>query len=167
MNANKTSHAEEPAAPPARGGSNSPHRILVVDDDISIRQLNTAVLSRSGYHVDAAEDGAVAWDTLQLNRYDLVVTDNHMPKMSGLELLKELRAARLDLPVIMATGTLPMEEFARHTGIQPAAMLLKPYTITELLGAVAEVLRATESARERIQLPPREQSQPSADGLRL
>jgi DNA-binding response OmpR family regulator len=163
MNANKTSHAEEPTTAQGRCGTNSPYRILVVDDESSIRRLNTTVLSYSGYHVDAAEDGAVAWDTLQLNRYDLVVTDNNMPKVSGLELLKKVRAARMDLPVIVATGTLPMEEFTRDTGTQPAAMLLKPYTIAELLGAVAEVLRATESARERIESPPREQSQPSAE----
>ena len=100
------------------------------------------ILIDSGYHVDAAEDGAVAWDTLQVNSYDLLVTDNDMPKMSGVELIKKLHAARVALPVILATGSLPKEEFTRHPWLQPAATLLKPYTAVEFLGTVKNVLRA-------------------------
>jgi DNA-binding response OmpR family regulator len=119
-----------------------PHRILVVDDEPLIRHLNTQVLIDSGYHVDAAEDGAVAWDTLQVTRYDLLVTDNDMPAMSGVELIKKLHAARVALPVIMATGSSPKEEFTRYPWLQPAATLLKPYTVVEFLGTVKNVLRA-------------------------
>ncbi|MGA2556670.1 MAG: response regulator, partial [Verrucomicrobiota bacterium] len=85
------------------------HRILVVEDDGDIRRINTEVLTHSGYEVDAAEDGAAAWETLQRQRYDLMVTDNDMPKVSGVELLHKLHAARMALPVIMATGQLPRE----------------------------------------------------------
>ena len=119
-----------------------PHRILVVDDEPSIRHLNTKVLVDSGYHVDAAEDGAVAWDTLQVNSYDLLVTDNNMPKMSGVELIMKLHAARVALPVILATASSPKEEFTRYPWLQPAATLLKPYTVVEFLGTVKNVLRA-------------------------
>jgi DNA-binding response OmpR family regulator len=68
-------------------------RILLVEDDSGLLRLNAEVLKRSGYDVDAVEDGAAAWDTLQLNRYDLMVTDNKMPRVSGVELLKKLQAA--------------------------------------------------------------------------
>lgn len=86
------------------------------------------VLIRHGYHVDAAEDGAVAWDALQANRYDLMITDNAMPHLTGIELLKKLRAARMTLPVIMATGSLPEAEFVVQPWLQPSAMVIKPYT---------------------------------------
>lgn len=117
-----------------------PHRILVVDDEPCIRQLNTKVLIDSGYHVDAAEDGAVAWDDLQVNSYDLLVTDNNMPKMSGVELIRKLHDARVALPVIMATAALPKEELTRYPWLQPVATLLKPYTAAEFLGTVKNVL---------------------------
>jgi response regulator RpfG family c-di-GMP phosphodiesterase len=60
---------------------NPRQRILVVEDDAAIRQVNQEVLTYSGYHVDGAEDGAAAWAALQQINYDLVVTDNDMPKV--------------------------------------------------------------------------------------
>ena len=127
-----------------------PYRILVVDDDESLRQLNTEVLKQSGYAVDAADDGDVAWETLQLTSYDLLITDQKMARVSGIELLKKLRAARMELPVVMVTGTMPEAELALHPWLQPAAVLLKPYTIPELLGVVRDVLYAAECPREQI-----------------
>ncbi|HEU5070717.1 MAG TPA: response regulator [Verrucomicrobiae bacterium] len=133
----------------------TPHyRILLVEDDEDIRRLNTEVLIRHGYQVDAAEDGAVAWDALQSNSYNLMVTDNAMPKVTGLELLKKLHGARMALPVIMATGTLPTAEFICSPWLQPTATMFKPYTLDELVGTVQEVLRATEDACERPAQPP-------------
>jgi DNA-binding response OmpR family regulator len=118
-----------------------PHRILVVDDEALIRNLNTKVLIDSGYHVDAVEDGAAAWDTLQQKSYHLLITDNAMPKVTGVELIEKVRSAGLAIPVIMATGTLPKEEFTRRPWLQPAATLVKPYTVAEFLGTVKNVLR--------------------------
>ena len=62
--------------------------------DPAIRRLNAEMLFHSGYQVDAAEDGQAAWAALQLHNYDLVVTDNNMPKMTGVELIKKLQDAR-------------------------------------------------------------------------
>jgi len=142
MKNNKTWQVGAPAGAPPRGHPKPAHRILVVEDDEVIRNLNAEVLADSGYQVDAAEDGAAAWETLQRRRYDLMVTDNDMPKVSGLELLQRLHAAHMDLPVIMATGSLPMETFTHWPWLQPAALLLKPYSFKELLGTVQVVLRA-------------------------
>jgi two-component system chemotaxis response regulator CheY len=151
---------------PGPGRTNPPQRILVVEDDGDIRRLNSEVLIQFGYHVDTAEDGAAAWDTLQLKGYDLLVTDNEMPKVTGIELLKKVQDARMTLPVIMATGKYPREGLASHAGPQPTAILFKPYTLEEFLGAVKEVLRVTTGAREQ-PVPPSWQSQPPADGLRI
>jgi DNA-binding response OmpR family regulator len=151
MKANEILPACDPAVrdcAPLQSQTNPPHQILVVEDDISIRRLLTEVLSRCGYAVDAAEDGAAAWEALNADSYDLMITDNSMPKVTGVELLKMLRAARMELPVIMATGILPTQEFARYPWLQPAATLVKPYSIEALLGAVKKVLREANSTAD-------------------
>ena len=136
-----------PHAGPAWAGlaaqTNPPDRILVVDDDEVFRRLNAAVLMQAGYEVDTAEDGAVAWDALNTCGYDLLVTDNIMPNLTGLELLKKMRFNRLALPVIMASGSVPEEEFMREPWLKPAALLAKPYRLADLVRAVKQVLRAT------------------------
>ena len=137
---------EEMRTPFQRQLNHHRQRILVVDDDGDIRRLNTEVLVGSGYKVDAAADGAVAWDILQLNSYDLLLTDYDMPKVTGVELLEKLRAAGMLLPVILASGTIPMKELSRHPWLQIDATLLKPYTPDELLARVTEVLSAITAA---------------------
>jgi DNA-binding response OmpR family regulator len=143
--------AKGPDIPAPQRPMNSPPRILVVDDEAALRGLVTSALVESGYHVDVAEDGADAWEALQVNHYDLLITDNNMPKMSGVELLQKLHAARHGLPVIMATGNLPKEEFTRKPWLEPAATLLKPYTLADLLNTVKTVLRAISGCRQQIE----------------
>ncbi len=128
---------------PSLGGANAPsHRILVVDDEPMIRKLNREVLRLSGFQVDTAEDGEAAWDALQMTGYDLVVTDHKMPRMSGVELLQKMHSAGMLLPVIVASGTLTPIEFGLYPWLQPSAILLKPYTLEELLVAVKSALMA-------------------------
>lgn len=118
-----------------------------------MRILNTEVLSSSGYDVDTAEDGDVAWQTLQRNRYDLLVTDNNMPKMSGVELVKKARAARMTLPVILVSGILPTEELKQHPWLQIDATLSKPFTSSELVKKVDDVLCMRAGKAERTETP--------------
>ena len=117
---------------------NSSGRILVVDDDADVRLVNTEILVDAGYVVTAASDGAAAWDDLQQNGYDLLVTDNSMPRMSGIELIGKLQKARRVLPAIMVTGMAPDEAWIRSAHLE--AVLLKPYTAMELLAEVRKVL---------------------------
>lgn len=135
----------EPIFLPLQCRLNPRQSILVVDDDANIRRLDTEVLTGHGYKVDAAADGADAWDILQFNHYDLLVTDYNMPKMSGVELLLKLHAACTALPVIMASGTIPTEQLKRHPWLQIDATLLKPYTPEELLATVRNVLHVTNN----------------------
>jgi signal transduction histidine kinase len=141
-----------PRTEPIRVGHEAPEptkfiqRILVVDDDISIRRLSTEMLIRFGYQVDAAADGAAGWKALQGNSYDLVITDNFMPKMTGVEMVKKLHAAGMKLPVIMATAMLPQEEFVSHPWLQAVTTLLKPFRANDLLSAVKKILAANVSS---------------------
>lgn len=142
-------------------------RILVVEDEPVLRRLNTEVLVYSGYQVDAAEDGRAAWDALQVNAYDLMVTDHKMPNLSGVDLLKKARAAHLALPVIMATGSLPDWSFTAYPSLRPTAVLLKPYTFEELLNTVKDVLYAVASNHPETAPPPNWQGQPLPNRLPL
>ena len=110
----------EPASAPVQCRTSPPPRILVVEDEPDIRRLNAEVLKSFGYEVDTAEDGMAGWKTLHAVRhapesYALLITDHDMPGLTGLALVKKLRAARMALPVIMATGRLPPEDlFTRY-----------------------------------------------------
>ncbi|MGZ4964370.1 MAG: response regulator transcription factor, partial [Limisphaerales bacterium] len=104
-----------------------PRHILVVEDDIYILHLNLKGLAKAGYKVAAAHNGEVAWAALQVFTYDLVVTDNCMPNMSGVELLQKMRDAHINPPIMMATGALPENEFAAKPWLRPIAILIKPY----------------------------------------
>jgi len=158
---------EESAIASVQDEMNSYHRILVVDDDNDVRQLSVDVLTGSGYDVEAAKDGAAGWEALQENNYDLIITDNKMPRMTGIEMLEKLRSARMTLPVIMATGNLPTHEFVRKPWLKPDATLQRPFTNDDLLEVVKKVLRATNDGCGQIAPPPNWQSQPPAVGLRL
>ena len=114
--------------------------ILVVDDDVCNRQLITEMLIQSGYEADPAADGAAGWEALQASNYDLTITDNKMPRMTGIEMIEKLHSARMTLPVIMATRYLPMNEFARKPWLKPDATLQRPFSNDDLLEAVKKVL---------------------------
>src|SRR5581483_3743708 len=135
--------AGEPASVQAQYETKPPYRILVVDDDLDVRQLSADVLMSSGYEVDAAEDGEAGWEALHVNRYDLLITDNNMAKVTGMELIRKLRSAGMGLPVILASGAVPAEEPDRHSRLQLAAMMQKPFTSNELLEIVSNILGAT------------------------
>jgi DNA-binding response OmpR family regulator len=133
-----------PAGGPTRSAIQSqtspPPRILVVEADPDIRQLNADVLTNSGYHVDAAGDSVAAWQALNTDRYDLLITDSDMPLVTGLELIEKLRYDDMKLPIILMSATLPTEELARHPWLRIQATLSKPYTLAELLVTVKKVL---------------------------
>jgi DNA-binding response OmpR family regulator len=143
-----------------------PKRILLVDNEPMIRQLYTEALADFGYIADGAEDGAVAWEALQKNSYDLLITENIMPNVSGIELLKLLRTARIGLPVIMAAASFPGDVFISHPHLQPDVTLLKPYTMAEFLETVKEVLNVNLRVRPSTMPLPAWQIRPTIDRLR-
>lgn len=144
MNAKRISSDQLSAKSVPATAARSIRRILVVDDDSGIRHLSSALLKRYGYDVDTASDGAEAWEALDSECYDLLLTDHAMPKMTGVELIKKLRFASKSMPVILMSGTMPTEELSRHPWLQIGAVLCKPYHGGELLATVREVFQANE-----------------------
>ena len=95
--------------------------VLVVDDSITVREAQRAILTRYGYEVDVAADGAEGWERLQRGSYDLLITDVDMPRMNGIEFVRTLRAqARFrDLPV--AVVSYKDDEAQRQLGLEAGA----------------------------------------------
>jgi chemotaxis protein histidine kinase CheA/ActR/RegA family two-component response regulator len=127
----------EPIVPPGAGTTQDmpaivvPARILVVDDSRVVRESLARMLAAEGHIVDAATDGAEAWDMLQDVRYDLLVTDVEMPRLGGLELLGRVRGAitslaRMPALVISSRASAPHRERAERAGA--SAFLPKPVT---------------------------------------
>jgi two-component system response regulator (stage 0 sporulation protein F) len=150
MTGYQTFHAQQTGAPVACP-ANLPNRVLVVDDDDVLRLLNTVVLVGSGYQVDSAEDGEEAWQALHAKKYDLLITDNNMPRLTGVELVKKLRSENVDLPVIMVSGEMPTEELNRHPWLHVTATLRKPFSGDELLVTVKGVLHESDNGREQLE----------------
>jgi CheY-like chemotaxis protein len=117
-----------------------PKRILVAEDDPLIRNLSVRALVRSGFDTDSAPDGAKAWQALDTQAYDLLITDHSMPHLTGLELIERIHSTRMEIPVIMVSGSLPEQEFRERSWLLPAAVLRKPYSLVELIQEVRRVL---------------------------
>ena len=85
--------------------------ILLVDDEESIRSVTQIILTRKGFKVDSASDGTQALELFKANpgKYDLIVTDQSMPRMSGIDLTKAIRKDNSDIPIILSTGQLGAE----------------------------------------------------------
>ncbi len=122
-----------------------PQRILVVEDSPLVRRCCVEILTRSGYQVDAAEDGLCGWAALCAKPYDLLITDNAMPNMSGVELILKLRSEHLKLPVILTSGTLPLENLLQDPQLDLAATLEKPVSADQLIQTVRIVLKGNWS----------------------
>jgi two-component system OmpR family response regulator len=141
------SNEGESSGAPAEVRPKPPRRILLVDDEREVLNLNADVLVRAGYLVDTAEDGASGWKALKANRYDVLITDNSMPGVTGLELIKKARSEDMTLSVILASGTVPAEELNRCPWLEVSALLPKPYSIAALLRTVDQVLRTADGNR--------------------
>jgi CheY-like chemotaxis protein len=116
-------------------------RILVADDYEGARQIVSNSLTRAGFEVDTAADGEAAWEMLQNEHYDLLVTDNDMPRLTGLELIKRIRDAGKSLPIILASASIPEEGVRDYAHLQIAAVLMKPFNFWDFLKTVSNALR--------------------------
>jgi DNA-binding response OmpR family regulator len=163
MTDNNSSQAQWGAGSPPRVAPAS--RILVVDDESTIRLLIAHILSHAGYQVDTAEDGEMGWEALQAESYQLLITDHNMPKVSGLELVRKMQAQDMALPVILISGAMPTEELNRHSWLQLSAMLPKPFTGDKLLRIVKKVLGEVQSARQQGDPVPDDRGEPTVHGL--
>lgn len=124
-------------------------RILVVDDDPSVRRLLSVQLGLAGHEVHIAEDGAEALTEIGRQKPDLLVLDVMMPLMDGWQLLRALRAKPLyaDLPVVLLTAKSLPEDVERSYELGASVVMQKPYDGDRLLAMIeaAELATAPEA----------------------
>jgi PAS domain S-box-containing protein len=127
------------------GGS---ERILVVDDEDGIRRSAVRVLSRFGYQVDEAPDGCAAMAAIRdaKSPFNLVLTDVVMPRMGGMALYHELRRKGSAVPVLLMSGHTAEDLDQLEEPVAGAGFLHKPWSVTDLLRRVREVLDAGSGA---------------------
>ena len=117
-------------------------RILLVDDEVSLRSIIARVLRLEEYEVTEASDGFEAWGLAKKTRFDLLITDSLMPHLSGSELVTRLRELYPTLPILRISGS-------RSEGMpRGVATLVKPFLIVDLVAAVRALLGG-ESLRAR------------------
>jgi CheY-like chemotaxis protein/anti-sigma regulatory factor (Ser/Thr protein kinase) len=122
-------------------------KILVVDDDETTRLVIRRTLTKAGFSVTAAKDGVEALETLRRRRFDLMLLDVWMPRMTGLDLLAELRSVERAPRVIVMTSDDAPETLLKAVREQAFMYVHKPVEPTKLLQTVREALDAPEPPR--------------------
>ncbi len=128
----------------------SPSVILLVDDDPDVRSLTRTFLEHEGYGVFSSGDAERAAQIYRsVPQIDLVVTDLYMPGRSGMELARELKAIRREVPVLLISGG--VLEDGQEAGLREEgwSFLAKPFRLPELLSAVHRILAPVEARRWR------------------
>ncbi len=144
---------------PAAGkpaGPTGPH-VLLVDDDDGVRRVFGRVLSRAGFQISEAPDGATALTMLARQRFDVVLSDIAMPGLSGMQLLQAVRERGHLVQVVLATGNPTLETAMRAGALGVVHYLTKPVEHTVLV----EVIRKAAELQQL--LPPVAQPRPPSD----
>jgi len=132
----------EVLSPALTNHTKSPHtpfRILVVDDEPGVRDILASILRHADYEVMCAGDGEEGWEALCSESYDGMITDHDMPRLSGLDLIRRVRAIPSSLPIIMISGQMPREEIDFLELVQPGTTLEKPFSFSEVQTVVNRV----------------------------
>jgi DNA-binding response OmpR family regulator len=127
--------------------------ILVVEDDVRVARLVARGLTEAGHRVDLAEDGDEGLARAESSAYDLIVLDVMLPELSGIEVAREVRSAKVKTPILMLTARDAVPD--RVLGLDAGAddYLTKPFALEELLARVRALgRRANDSMNEVLQV---------------
>jgi excisionase family DNA binding protein len=127
-------------AAPTAIGRHARARVLVVDDEASIRDLLSKTLALAEYEVDTAPDANTALGRVRASEYDLLIADLRMPGMDGLTLIRQVKRIRAELPVIIITGFSTESSAIEAVNLGVAGYLRKPFRVPEVLAAAAKAL---------------------------
>jgi len=127
-------------APTRQTSSGGRPRVLVVDDEATIRDLLSKTLALAEYDVDMAPDGRTALERLRIIPYDLLITDLKMPGVDGLTVIREARRLKADLPVIIITGFSNEASAIEAVNLGVSGYLTKPFRVPRVLAAASKAL---------------------------
>jgi excisionase family DNA binding protein len=145
LDSQRGTRAARPAAVPAAVAArpavaSSRPRVLVVDDEASIRDLLSKTLALAEYEVDVAPDGRSALDRMRMYPYDLLIADLKMPGMDGLSVIREAKRYKTDLPVIVITGFSTESSAIEAINLGVSGYLTKPFRVPEVLKQAEKAL---------------------------
>lgn len=120
-------------------------RILLAEDEKSMSKALTVILTKNNYSVDAVFDGEEALSYIKTGDYDLAILDVMMPKMDGFEVVKQIRAAGITIPVMMLTARSQVDDKVEGLDLGANDYLTKPFESKELLARI-RVLTRTATA---------------------
>ena len=120
-------------------------RLLLAEDEKALSKALTAILERNHYSVDAVYDGEEALAYLQSDTYDAVILDIMMPKKDGIEVLKELRKAQNNIPVLLLTAKAEIDDKVLGLDVGANDYLTKPFHTRELLARIRAMTRVNTS----------------------
>jgi DNA-binding response OmpR family regulator len=123
-------------------------RILVIDDDATVRKSHEAVLKQNGYQVDVAQNGKEAIAKSKESLYNLALVDLRLPDMDGIELLTAMREAVPKMVKIIITGYPSQENAIEAVNRGADGYMVKPYTMQDLLRKIREQLQKQQEARK-------------------
>jgi excisionase family DNA binding protein len=135
----RAGQASTPAVRPA-GAISGRARVLVVDDEETIRELLLKTLALADYEVDLAPDGRTALERMRLIQYDLLITDLRMPGVDGLTVIREARRLKADIAVIIVTGYSSEASAIEAINLGVQGYLTKPFRVPRVLAAAAKAL---------------------------
>ncbi len=127
------------------------NKILIVEDEIAIRELIKIGLESGGYKCETASDGEVAADLIEKNQYDLVLLDIMLPQIDGYELLEYIKQIQ-DIPVIFITAKGQTKDKIKGLKSGSDDYITKPFVMEELLARVEAVLRRYNKLSELINI---------------
>ncbi|MEK7798499.1 MAG: response regulator, partial [Acidobacteriota bacterium] len=127
-------------------------KILVVDDDEGVRQVLGQSLQEAGYRVSSAESGEKAVAAAHEEAFDLVILDMVLPRVDGMEVLREITAAKPELPVVMITGYASVETAIKAMKMGAVDYIVKPFRMEEVELVVGKALERSHLRRENVYL---------------
>ena len=124
-------------------------KILVVEDDVELGQLFRRVLEKNGYAVINACDGVDALNKLESEYVDIIISDIMMPNMDGYEFVRELRDAKIEIPILMITAKDSFQDMQTGFGVGTDDYMVKPVNVNEMVLRVGALLRRAKMISER------------------
>ncbi|MCU0286261.1 MAG: sigma-54 dependent transcriptional regulator [Acidobacteria bacterium] len=130
-------------------------KILVIDDDPSIRNMLAIVLKKSGYDVTCTESGKTSLEKLKKENFDLIISDIKMPDINGIDLLKKIKSITPEIPVIMITAFASANDAVEAMKLGAEDYVTKPFNLDELKIIIDRAIYKTNIEKENIQLKSR------------
>ncbi len=123
-------------------------RILVVDDDESIRKTIATILKEKGYAVDTAQNGKEAIEKSKINFYNLALIDIRLPDMDGTKLLTSMKETTPKMVKIIVTGYPSLQNAVEAVNKGASGYVLKPFNVEKVLAMIEEQLKKQKAARQ-------------------